>query len=214
MQVLMFAARIAAAVQTALSESPAARTLCTQLAGRSLRVIATGTPFAGTIRCDGHALQLDASERAAANSSAAADAACRADATLTGSPLALLALAGPGRRDLVARGSVTIDGEVEVAEQFARLAALLRPDVEQLLSMALGRTTAHGLARGARGSWAFGTQLLGGLLRSTADYLVHERRELLSSAEAQHFYHQVDELRARVERLDTLLAARAAGGSS
>lgn len=205
----MLAARIAAAVQSALSESAAARALCAKLAGRSLCVIATGTPFAGTIRCDGHRLWLDSAGRADAN--ARADAPAHADVTLTGSPLALLALAGPSRRDLVARGSVTIDGEIELAEQFARLAALLRPDVEQLLARAFGRAPAHGLALGARTSWAFGTRLLGGLLRNTADYLVHERRELLSSAEAQHFYRQVDELRARVERLDTLLAARAAG---
>jgi ubiquinone biosynthesis protein UbiJ len=204
----MLAARIAAAVQTALSESPAARALCTQLAGRSLRVIATGTPFAATIRCDGHALRLDTGGRAAAPASAVATAAA-ADVTLSGSPLALVAMAGPGRRDLVARGSVTIDGEVELAEQFARLATLLRPDVEQLMSKGLGRTAAHGLALGARNSWAFGAQLLGGLLRNTADYLVHERRELLSAAEAQHFYRQVDELRLRVEHLDTLLATRA-----
>jgi ubiquinone biosynthesis protein UbiJ len=208
----MIAERFQAAVQRALAESAAARALCTRLAGRSLRIVVRHTPFTASIRSDGQTLRVGVATGGA--EPAAIDAPAGADATLRGSALGLLAMLRADRRELVQRSVVEISGDTEIAEQFARLLTLLRPDLETLLGNAIGRAPAHVLATGAREAWRQGAQLLDNLTATTADYFMHERRELLSSAEAQQFYRQVDALQARVAQLEARVKARSAGARS
>ena len=80
-----------------------------------------------------------------------------------------------------------------------------------MLAAAIGRAPAHVLASGARQALRQGAELLGNLTATTADYFTHERRELLGSSEAQQFYRQVDELRARVTQLEARIRARTPG---
>src|SRR5947207_3175717 len=69
-----------------------------------------------------------------------------ADATLTGGLLSLLALAGESA-DAVLPGEVAIGGDAQLAQKFRELARLLRPDLEEELSLLLGDVPAHQLDR-------------------------------------------------------------------
>lgn len=197
----MLAARLQAAVQRGLAESPRAQALCARLAGRSLRIAVAGTPFAVTFDCDGSTLR----PRAAAGGDV--------DVSISGGPLALLALLGTERERVVQRGAASITGDTAIAEQFAALAGLLRPDLEQVLGELVGRAPAHLLAAGAHavGGWSAG--LRDGFLRTAADYMMHERREWLSQPEATHFYGELAALQARTAALQARLARLADGAA-
>src|SRR5437016_3484625 len=99
-----------------LPRSPRARQLCAQLEGRSI------------------ALEIRAITRLRVASTGQTLAVTRddapADATLTGGPLSLLALAGESA-DAVLPGEVAIGGDAQLAQKFRELARLLRPDLEE-----------------------------------------------------------------------------------
>ena len=64
-----------------------------------------------------------------------------ADATLCGTPLALLALAGPEAEGDCAAASVRIEGDAEIAQKFRELLRARRsPDLEEELSRVIGAT--------------------------------------------------------------------------
>jgi ubiquinone biosynthesis protein UbiJ len=197
----MLTERFQAAVERALAESALARELCARLMDRSLCIVVRHTPLVVTLHSDGRTLHI----------AAAGAAPPGADATISGSALGLLGMARPDRRELVLRGVVDISGDTEVAERFARLLALLRPDVETVLGDLLGRAPGHVLAAAAQQALRGGRELLNSLSATTADYFAHERRELLTGAEAENFYRQVRELQMRVAALEARARARAAG---
>jgi ubiquinone biosynthesis protein UbiJ len=195
-------ARLNRALNSALAESSRAQVLCAVLANRRLRVIMTGSPWAATLESDGSQVQARIGNAGDAGRDPASPAA---DATIAGSALSLLGLMGDEQRTLIQRGSVQISGDGEVAQKFAELAALLRPDVEQQLASVVGRVPAHLLWQGVRGVFSRGRALASGQLRNAADYLSHERRELVPQAEAEHFYRQVDALREQVDRVEAAI---------
>lgn len=174
-----------------LPRSVRARQLCAELTGRSvaievrdftrLRIISNGDTL-----------------------SAALDAA-PADATLSGGPLALLALAGSEPERVVQRGDVAIAGDAEVAQRFRELATLLRPDLEEELSLLLGDVPAHQLGRLARLSAAWSARAAGTTLQNLAEYFGHERADLVPRNEGEQFLRGVDALREGVDRLDARL---------
>jgi ubiquinone biosynthesis protein UbiJ len=194
-------ARLNRALNSALAESSRAQVLCAALANRRLRVIMSGSPWTATLESDGSQVQTRISSAADAGR-----ANPEAHATITGSALSLLGLMGDEQRALIQRGSVQISGDGEVAQKFAELAALLKPDVEQQLASMVGRVPAHLLWQGVRGVFSRGRALASSQLRNAADYLAHERRELVPLAEAEHFYRQVDALREQVDRVDAAIA--------
>ena len=191
----MFEQRIAGLLNRALADSQRAQALCAALAGRSLRVEATGSPWAAVLHSDGRALALRLTDRNTAVASGA-------DATVGGSPLTLLALAGDQRRAIIQRGDATITGDGEIAEQFSELAAVLRPDVEQGLSSMIGPVPAHLLVRGVQRLRHWGRTTLDATLHNGADYLAHERRDLVPKPEADHLLRNIEQLREQLDRLD------------
>lgn len=196
----MFVQRIAGLLNRALADSQRARQLCASLAGRALRVEITGSPWAAEIRSDGRALALQVLDRTAGSD-------VTADATLAGSPLALLALAGAERRAVIQRGEAHISGDGEIAEQFSELAVLLRPDVEHELGAVIGLVPAHLLMRGAQHLGHWGRSTAEATLRNSADYLAHERRDLVPAPEAEHLLRGIEQLREQLDRLDASLGA-------
>jgi ubiquinone biosynthesis protein UbiJ len=204
----MPATRFNAALGRALADSPRAGELCRELAGRSLRLDVSGTPLSFLVR---------ASDTALVVTRVPADTA--ADVTISGAPFSLLAAAGGDVPALIARGGLTLAGDEALALRFQALAALLRPDLETLLAP-LGRIPAHLATRGILSLHRWGRAVAGSALRSTADYLAHESRDLLPRAEAEVFLSGVEALRhelARTEaratqatqRLDQLVGRRA-----
>ncbi len=170
-----------------LPRSPRARALCAELAGRSvavearalgrLRIASTGITLAVTL----------------------GDAA--ADATLSAGPFGLLSLLGPAAQGAVQSGVVQISGDAELAGKFQELLGLLRPDVEEELSAVLGDVAAHRLAGFVRAGSRWGRQAAETGLANVAEYLGHERADLVPRAEGEQFLRGVDALREDLDRL-------------
>jgi ubiquinone biosynthesis protein UbiJ len=187
-----------------LGGSPRARELCAELRERRLAITISGTPLRIAIESSGDSLRIwrhDGGEF---------------HAEVEGTPLNLLALAGPGPEALVQRGAVTIRGDVELAQRYRELALLLRPDLEEELSRWVGDAPAHQVSRLAAGAAAFGRRAARTTVLNVAEYLAHERGDLVPRAEAEVFLEGVDRLREDVDRLEARLqhlAQRLAGAA-
>jgi len=175
-----------------LPRSPRARQLCAELEGRSvaieireitrLRVASTGQTLS-VMRDD-----------------------APADATLTGGPVSLLALAGESADAVLQRGEVAISGDAELAQKFRELARLLRPDLEEELSLLLGDVPAHQLGRLARLTLRWSRRAAATTLTNLAEYLGHERADLVPRNEGEQFLRGVDAVREGVDRLSARIA--------
>ncbi len=124
------------------------------------------------------------------------------DVEMRGSLLSLAALAGEHPEEVIQRGDVTIRGDAEIAQKFRALAALLKPDVEEELAKIIGDTPAHQALRLVRMASGFGRRAAKTGVRNLAEYLAHERRDLVPRAEAEDFYRGVERLRQDLDRLD------------
>src|SRR6202035_4447781 len=134
-----------AAVPRARAESTRARELLAALAGQRVTIVALPTPFAATLESTGTDLRFQSLDAAAPTPTPGADA------TISGTPLSLLALTAADPQAVIQRGDVRIEGNGEIAQQFRELALLLRPDLESLLSDVVGGSAAHVFMRGVRG---------------------------------------------------------------
>jgi ubiquinone biosynthesis protein UbiJ len=127
------------------------------------------------------------------------------DAEISGSLLNLAALAGPHPEEVIQRGDVTIRGDAEVAQKFRELAMLLKPDVEEELSRLIGDSPAHQALRLVRLATGFGRRAAQTGVRNVAEYLAHERGDLVPRAEAEDFYRGVERMREDLDRVEARL---------
>jgi ubiquinone biosynthesis protein UbiJ len=178
--------------------SPRAQQLCAELAGRKVAVAVMPTDLGSIahilVESTGVSLKLS-------RVAAAALTASPPDATIAGGPLSLLALSGSAPEAVLQRGDVRIDGDAELAQKFRELALLLRPDLEEELSLLLGDVPAHQIGRLARAVMGWTHRAASTTVRNMAEYLAHERRDLVSRGEADQFLRGVDSLREDVDRL-------------
>ena len=196
----MFEAQINGYLTRALERSPRARELCLALEGRRIRFDIAGFPAPLALTATGGALHF-------APASAGADAP--ADVTVTGSPLALLALARGDTDAAFGQSGAGMSGDEAIARQFQELARLLRPDPEAAAGALIGRIPAHLATRalGAAANW--GRAAGASLARNGADYLAHESRDLVPRAEAEQFLGGVEALRAQLNAAETRLTGLA-----
>jgi ubiquinone biosynthesis accessory factor UbiJ len=180
-----------------LAQSPRARALCVELRGRKLRVVALGPGWQMDADSLGDSLRLTR------------EATGEAHATVEGSPVSLLALAGAQAEDVIRRRDVRISGDAEVAQRFRELMALLQPDVEEELARIVGDSPAHQLLRFARGAFGFGEHTARTSVRNAAEYFAHESRDLVPRAEAEDHFANVDRLREDVDRIAARIDALA-----
>jgi ubiquinone biosynthesis protein UbiJ len=187
----MLTATIENLLNRGLPRSPRAQQLCAQLKGRSL-AIEVGEMARLHVASNGATLEITTG-------------AAPADATLAGGPFALLALAGEAPERLVQRGAVSIVGDEQLAQQFRELAKLLRPDLEEELSQLLGDVPAHQLGRLARLGAGWTRRAATTTLTNLAEYLGHERGDLVPRNEGEQFLRGVDSAREDLERLEARL---------
>lgn len=176
-----------------IAGSSVARRLCRQLEGKTLAMHLTGTPLSIQFRSDGERMALDT-------------AAGAANATLSGSPLSFMRLAGSAPQAALRSGAVHIEGDAEVAQAFSELLKHARPDLEEELSRVVGDVAAHQIGNFARSAFAFGRRASDTLARNVAEYLQEEGRDLPTRVEADEFIAGVDVLRDAVDRLEARLA--------
>ncbi len=186
-------------LERGLAASPRARALCLALEGRRLRLSATGIPVQLLLSAGAGSLQCARVQ--------AGDDVPAADVTVSGSPLALLALAGGDADAALASAGLSISGEEALAQQFLELARLLRPNFEALLGGVLGRMNARLAVRAFTRANDWGRAAGASVLRNSAEYLAHESRDLVSRAEAEGFLGGVEALRAQLQRAEARAAA-------
>jgi ubiquinone biosynthesis protein UbiJ len=125
------------------------------------------------------------------------------DVVLTGSALGFLRLsrAGADPARFAAQG-VAIEGSTEVAQDMKRLLDTLDIDWEEWLSGYVGDVAAHALGNLVRTLAAFGRRSADTLGRDAAEYLQEEARVLAPRHRVESFLHEVDVLRADLDRLE------------
>lgn len=172
-----------------LPRSPRARELCKALEGRRVAVEVTGfTRF--VVESSGQSLKL------------VRHLSLAAEAEIAGGPLSLLALASDSPEAVLQRGDVTMRGDVELAQTFRELALLLRPDLEDELSKVIGDLPAHELGRFARAAFGWTRNAAATTVRNAAEFLAHERGDLVPRAEGDQLLKGIDTLRENVDRLE------------
>lgn len=125
-----------------------------------------------------------------------------ADATLSGTPLALMRLAltrqpGPA----MFSDDLTLSGDTELGQQYKRLFDSLDIDWEEHLSRYSGDILAHKLAGLVRSGLSWNNQARTILQQDIAEYLLQEQQLVTEKAELQRFFNHVDVLREDVDRL-------------
>jgi ubiquinone biosynthesis accessory factor UbiJ len=173
-----------------LPRSPRAQEVCASLAGKRVRIEARGLGWVLVAECLPTSIRLTKDDSAAA------------EAEISGSLMSLAALAGSHPEEVIRRGDVTIRGDAELAQRFRELAMLLKPDVEEELSKLIGDSPAHQALRLVRAATSFGRRAAATSVRNVAEYLAHERRDLVPRAEAEDLYRAVERLREDLDRLE------------
>ena len=189
----MLLATIGNLLNRGLPRSPRARQLVAGLEGRTLDVEVRDL------------LKLRVSSNGQTLAIGVARGDTPASATVAGGPLSLLALSGAAGEAVIQRGDVTISGDTDVAQAYRELGQLLRPDLEEELSIVIGDVPAHQLARLARLGGRFGRRAADTTLQNLADYLGHERGDLVSRNEGEEFLRGVDAVRESADRLEARL---------
>jgi ubiquinone biosynthesis protein UbiJ len=194
----MLTATLENVLNRGLPRSPRAQQLCAELSGRRLAIAIVPVTSArgGQLLVESTGVSVKLS-----NATPETLASAPPDATITGGPFSLLALSGATPEAVIQRGDVRIDGDAELARKFRELALLLSPDLEEELSLVLGDVAAHQVGRFARAAFGWTRKAAGTGVRNFAEYLGHERRDLVPRGEAEQFLQGVDTLREDVDRL-------------
>jgi ubiquinone biosynthesis accessory factor UbiJ len=191
----MLTERIQAAIDRNVAGSPRARELLASLEGRSLVIDVRYTPWRA---------RLDAQQGRLVLKQTRDD---KADALITGTPLAMLAMLREPPADVIRRGDVTLAGNSDVAQEFQELALLLRPDLEESLAEMIGDVPAHGLGQLLRKALDYSRNSARTVGLNIGEYLAHEKRTLVPRAEAGEFLAGVDALRESTDRIAARIQA-------
>ena len=186
----MLLARLQDVLNRNVAGSRRAQELTRRLDGRAIELEVTNTPLKIFMEArDGRIVLAERRDTPA-------------DARLAGTPLALLALAGPEAEGRLRSGKVRIEGDAEIAQAFRELLEQTRPDLEEELSQIVGDVAARRVANLARDVLAFGRRATDSLATSAAEYLQEEGRDVPARIEVEEFLRDVDQLRDDVERLE------------
>jgi ubiquinone biosynthesis protein UbiJ len=180
-----------AALNRAMALDPETREGMRALDGRRLVLRLASPPLALQIRVDGERLRVGPVE--------ADEADLSVRATLGG----LIAQLPFMRRDEAPGvGTLRIEGDADLARRLQRLAERFDPDWQRPFVAAfgdiLGVQVAQAFAAALRGLRTAAGVVAG----NASEYLQHESRDVLSKAELDAFFDDVDGLRDDVERLD------------
>ena len=176
-----------------IGESTAARELLARLRDTSFAVHVEGLSLTVVLHSDGERVRVD-------------DDATAATATLRATPLDLLRLVNAEGVSGVQRTHAELEGDLQVAERYAQLLKLARPDLEDEAAKWLGDVPAHALGEVARGVGSWLVRAGAALRMNTAEYLQEESGAMPAPLEAHAFYDDVERLRDDVERAAARLA--------
>jgi ubiquinone biosynthesis protein UbiJ len=190
----MLLERLESVLNRNVAESRRAQALARQLDGRVMSLTVEGTPLEFYFRAEGGRLAIASRHEGSA------------DASLSGTPIALLAHAGPRAEGALRGGGVRIEGDAEVAQRFRELLSEAQPEFEEELARVFGDVAARRFANLARDLIDWGRKASGSFTGSVVEYLQEEGRDLPTRTEAEEFLADVDRLRDDAERLEARLA--------
>lgn len=190
----MLLAPIEGLLNRTIADSTTAAALCRKLSGRVLALHVTGMNVSIFCRSDGQKLVLSTTHDGTA------------DATISGSPLALFGLVTKPPESQIRSGVVRIEGDAEAAQSFQNLLKAARPDVEEELSRVVGDVAAHQIGSFARSALSFGQKATKTFGQNLTEYLQEESRDLPTRLEVNEFSAGVDRIRDDVERAAARLA--------
>jgi len=126
------------------------------------------------------------------------------DTTISGTltALGLMGLNASSMRSIF-NGEVRIEGDTHIGQKFQQLFKNLDIDLEEKLSQITGDIVAHKVGNLFRSGRDWSQQSLETFRLNSEEFLQEETRNLPAQAEADIFYHQVDELRSDFDRLIT-----------
>lgn len=179
------------ALNNYLQLDPQSRSKLSRLEGKVLAVELTGFDITLYLLADKHGIQI------------MHDYAGEIDATLSGSPLALLGLAmekNPGPATFA--NGVKLHGDTELGQRYKHLFDSLDIDWEEHLSRLSGDIVAHKLGNLLRESRQWGQQASNTLQRDVAEYLLQEDHLVPEKSELNHFLNDIDKLREDTDRLE------------
>jgi ubiquinone biosynthesis accessory factor UbiJ len=184
----MLTATLENVLNRGLPRSPRAQQLCAELSGRTVAVEVREITRL-LLESTGSSLRITRGDAGA-------------DAEIVGGPFGLLALGGTSPEAVLQRGDVEIRGDAELAQKFRELVLLLRPDLEEELSLVVSDVPAHQVGRLARMALGWTQKAATTTVQNIAEYLGHERQDLVPRGEGEQFLRGVDSLREDVDRLD------------
>jgi ubiquinone biosynthesis protein UbiJ len=190
----VFLDRLQETLNRNVAESRRAQAICRQLDGRVMALVAQETPIRLYFKAADGRLVLDSRHEG------------ETDARIEGTPLSLLALAGPDAERRLRAGGIRIEGDAETAQKFRDLLALVRPDFEEELARVLGDVAAHRIANLARGLLGWGRSTADSVATSVVEFLQEEGRDLPTRVEVDEFLEGVDRLRDDAERVEARIA--------
>lgn len=176
-----------------IADSTSAVALCRKLSGRVLALHVTGMELSIFCRSDGQQLALATKHEGPV------------DATISGSPLALLGLVTKPPESQIRSGVVRIEGDAEAAQGFQNLLKAARPDLEEELSRIVGDVAARQIGSMARSALGFGQKATRTFGQNLAEYLQEESRDVPTRLEVNEFSSGVDRIRDGVERAEARL---------
>lgn len=179
------------ALNRLLGLDPASVAALAPLAGQRIDLQLEAPALALRISVDGDRLKVGA-----------VDPADEPELSLRASAGALLGRLLPGRDSAPPVGKLRISGDAELAQRLQQLVTRFEPDFEAAFAGVFGDVLGVQLARALRAGLLRGREEAARFSRDVADYLVEERRDVVSRAEQAGFFEQVDDLRDAVERLE------------
>jgi ubiquinone biosynthesis protein UbiJ len=185
----MLLEQIATVLNRGVAASTRAQDLCQRLEGRTLAVRVDGMSVHVVARVTASQITLVSAGEIAP------------DSTVSGTPLSLLALAGPDGQRRLRSGAVTVSGDAEIAQSFHELLRAARPDLEEELSRLVGDVAAHQIGNLVRSASGWGRKTAQTFAANVSEYLQEESRDLVTRPEIEEFLAGVDELRESADRL-------------
>lgn len=114
-------------------------------------------------------------------------------------------MAGRDQNQLLKDGTLEVQGDSHVASVFNKVLNEIEIDWQDVISKYTGDVMAHQIATGAK-SMASVVRRLGENLRlDVRDYLQDDLQIAVTKSEVEHFIENVDDLRARTDRLEARL---------
>ncbi len=182
----------------ALSLDPELPERLTSLDQKVLQLDITGTPLTFNITPCAGELQLSPAS------------AATPDCTIRGSVFALtqLGLAQDFKQTRESLNNISIEGDLELAQDFKKLLAELNIDWEEGLSTIVGDIAANFLGNRVRGAYSWTQQSAQSLQMNITEFLQEEVLLLPPRAALEDFYDDVDTLQLTVERLAARIQQR------